>query len=654
MTNLLDKTLRNRYHVQEFMGRGGMAEVYKVWDQHRMVHLAAKVLHEDLAIDKIFLRRFEREAKNLAKLQHPNIVRFYGFENEDRVAFILMDFIEGETLKHVIYDAKGPIPLGSVIRVVRSICSALQFAHDEGVVHCDIKPANIMFDQSGNLLLTDFGIARMTDGATATMVGTGTPAYMAPEQIRGENPSPRSDLYSFGIVLYEMLTGGERPFTGEKRTTGSTSEKVRWEQLHTTPPSPKKWNPQISDELEAVVMRCLEKEPDKRFSSALDMWNAFEMAVGVETVTDSIISEKHRDDLPRQDNEKKPLVSKPAPNQKTGDKARSSLAQAVLIGVVVPLAILLIWGISGGFTFGLPVREEPPPGAETQEYSSMILEDPGVDPGPEGDFEPTLIGGGSGQLAYIGVTESNTLGIYLLDLSTRQKTVITEGDGMIMSFAWSPDGTQIVYSMDTGGPYNLYMINADGSGKWLLTSDGEDPTWSSSLNLIAFTRDGDIYTIRPDGGGEALLLESHDGSYRSPHWSPDGTKLAYAHFIGYTNIIEVYTMELGEIEIVLDFIGAWYPVWSPNGQYFTFNSGFGDAASDRLYRMDADGGNINKLSTDNYIWSRAGWSPDSTLIAASTGSVPFLGQIVLYDLEGNIVDQLTDAAQGNYHPAWRP
>ena len=280
MSELTGKILSNRYRVDSFLGRGGMAQVYKVWDNRRMTFLAMKVLHEDLALDRIFMRRFQREAQTLEKLQHPNIVRFYGLEQDGRLAFMLLDFIEGETLKHKIFDAAGPMPDNEIRNVMRSICGALQFAHSDGMVHCDIKPGNIMIDEHGKVLLSDFGIARMSDAATATMVGMGTPAYMAPEQARGLDPSPQTDIYALGIVLYEMLTGGERPFTGEQaQTTGSTSEKVRWEQINLVPPSPKRWNPDISDELEAVVLKCLAKKPDERYESAIDITNALELAI---------------------------------------------------------------------------------------------------------------------------------------------------------------------------------------------------------------------------------------------------------------------------------------------------------------------------------------------------------------------------------------
>ena len=281
MANLVGLTLSNRYHIEESVGRGGMADVYKAWDNERATYLALKVLRQDLAQDAIFLRRFQREAHTLRQLQHPNIVRFYGIEREDLLVYMMMDFIDGTTLQAEIFRSQGH-PLNQVFinQCLQSICSALHYAHGLGLVHCDIKPGNIMINQHGDILLTDFGIARMTDAATSTMVGFGTPAYIAPELVQGKDPTPSSDIYSLGVILYEMSTGGERPFTGERaQTTGMTSEKVRWEQVHLSPSSPRLYNPTIPSSLDEVIMKCLAKNPGDRFNSALELLGTVERAL---------------------------------------------------------------------------------------------------------------------------------------------------------------------------------------------------------------------------------------------------------------------------------------------------------------------------------------------------------------------------------------
>jgi len=277
VNDLIGKTISNRYQIKELLGRGGMAEVYKVWDTQRSTTLALKLLYEDLAIDRVFIRRFKREAQTLAQLQHPNIVRFYGFEQEGDFAFMLLDYIQGRNLKRVIYDTGGPMPLDTAAEITNAICGALNFAHGQGYIHCDLKPGNILFDDRGTPMLADFGIARMTGGATATLVGAGTPAYMSPEQVKGLEPTPQTDIYALGIILFEMLTGGERPFTGEQtESTGSINEMVRWEQVNLSPPSPQLYNPELPDSIAQVVLTCLAKDPRDRYLSALAVSQALE------------------------------------------------------------------------------------------------------------------------------------------------------------------------------------------------------------------------------------------------------------------------------------------------------------------------------------------------------------------------------------------
>ncbi|GEM_PF-1642486 len=268
----IGQIIKNRYRVDAYLDSGGMADVYKVFDLTRQVELAMKVLKQDLAEDREFLRRFQHEASRLARLQHPHIVRYYGLEQDGRNAFILLDYIDGRTLKTEIFNQGAPLDYEKVWLIMQDICSALNYAHDSGYVHCDVKPANIMINRQGLVFLTDFGIAREVDATTATMAGFGAPAYMAPEQVKGMDPTPRSDIYSLGVTLYEMLTGGRRPFTGDlAKTTGTASQRVRWEQLKLKPPSPRTYNPNLPEAIEMVVMRCLEKDARQRYDNTMTL-----------------------------------------------------------------------------------------------------------------------------------------------------------------------------------------------------------------------------------------------------------------------------------------------------------------------------------------------------------------------------------------------
>ncbi len=281
MLDLTGQTLKGRYRIEALIGRGGMAEVYKAWDRRRQHHVAVKVMREDLAEDVEFLRRFRREAEALARLAHRNIVRFYSFERDDYLAFIVMDYVEGTTLRRRILDTEEqPLPLDEALSIAQQVCAALHYAHGENVLHRDVKPGNIMIRPDGQVLVTDFGIAKAADSATATTVMPGTPAYMSPEQCRSEPLDPRTDVYSLGIVVFEMLAG-RRPFVGDTHaTTGSTREKIRWEQIHADAPPLRRLNPEVPPGVKAAVLKALAKDPADRWPSVLAFWQALASAAG--------------------------------------------------------------------------------------------------------------------------------------------------------------------------------------------------------------------------------------------------------------------------------------------------------------------------------------------------------------------------------------
>jgi serine/threonine protein kinase len=280
--------LKNRFRIDQLIGRGGMADVYKVWDSQRANYLAIKILRKDLANNRLFLNHFQREGHTLEQLQHPNIVHFYGLDQDGTMAFILMEYIEGSNLQTEITRLDGrAMALARILEILRPVCSALHFAHRSGIVHCDLKPANIIISKSGRVLVTDFGIAYMIDEMTETIAGMGTLAYMAPEQVRSETPTPQTDIYALGVILFEMLTGGKQPFTGEAATIGDTiKERMFWEQLNLQPPPARRYNPNLSSEIDALLMRCFAKAPGERYASALDLLNTFtQVSSGLSTTT---------------------------------------------------------------------------------------------------------------------------------------------------------------------------------------------------------------------------------------------------------------------------------------------------------------------------------------------------------------------------------
>ena len=268
MPDLTGKILLNHYKVLEFIGRGGMAEVYRAWDSQRSYEVALKLLREDLAQDREFDRRFRKEAEALSLLAHRNIVRFYAYEHEGMLAFIVMDFITGQSLQRRIYEADGPLPAEEVLNILGQVAAALHYAHSEGLIHRDVKPGNIMLEPDGHVLLADFGIAKIMDSATTTTGALGTPAYMSPEQSLGQPVDLHTDIYSLGVVAYEMLAG-RRPFVGESGSGGTTSERVRWEHVHAVPRSLHVQMPTLPYEVDNTLSRALAKDPSARYSSAI-------------------------------------------------------------------------------------------------------------------------------------------------------------------------------------------------------------------------------------------------------------------------------------------------------------------------------------------------------------------------------------------------
>lgn len=276
MPDLTGTTL-GKYRLLERLGRGGMAEVYRAFQPSLEREVAVKVMYGYLAEDADFVGRFKREAKAVATLRHPHIVQVYDFDVEGEVYYMVMEYIAGETLKARLerLNAAGQrMALSEVCEVLRPLCSALDYAHAQGRIHRDIKPANIMFD-GRRLVLTDFGIATIVGGTCFTAPGTmiGTPAYMSPEQCRGEPGDVRSDIYSLGIVLYEMITGNV-PYDAD------TPLAVVLKHLNDPLPLPARVVPDLPAAVQQVVLKALAKAPEDRYESAAALYEAFAAAVG--------------------------------------------------------------------------------------------------------------------------------------------------------------------------------------------------------------------------------------------------------------------------------------------------------------------------------------------------------------------------------------
>ena len=265
MDKYIGKRLDGRYEIHELLGVGGMAYVYKAYDNIEKSWVAIKILKEELAGNSDFLRRFRNESKAIAVLSHPNIVKVYDVSFGDRIQYIVMEYIDGITLKQYI-EQQGEIKWREALYFTVQILRALQHAHEKGIIHRDIKPQNIMLLEDGTIKVTDFGIARFSQAETQTMTdkAIGSVHYIAPEQARGGYINDKADIYSVGVMLYEMLTG-QLPFVADN----AVSVAIMQMQAEPTPPS--RINPSIPKGLEEITMHAMEKNPAQRFPSAADM-----------------------------------------------------------------------------------------------------------------------------------------------------------------------------------------------------------------------------------------------------------------------------------------------------------------------------------------------------------------------------------------------
>ncbi|MGD9346296.1 MAG: serine/threonine-protein kinase, partial [Candidatus Aminicenantes bacterium] len=260
--------LGKRYEVIEELGKGGMGKIFRVYDKKLEEEVALKLLDTEILEDKKTLKRFRNELKLARKIGHKNVCKLYDLNEEEGVPFITMEYVPGEDLKSFMKRSRQ-LTLGTALTIAKQVCEGLVEAHSLGIVHRDLKPGNIMIDTEGNAKIMDFGIARSVQGESITRTGVmvGTPDYMSPEQVEGKSIDARTDLYSLGVILYEMAAG-KVPFEGDTPITVGVKHKTE------KPREPKAINPQIPEALNRVILRCMAKDKEKRYKSANELLSA--------------------------------------------------------------------------------------------------------------------------------------------------------------------------------------------------------------------------------------------------------------------------------------------------------------------------------------------------------------------------------------------
>ena len=271
----IGRVLAGRYQINGFIGEGGMSRVWRALDQNTGKNVAVKVLREEYSEDESFIRRFDREAQAASRMSHPNIVNLLdvGVE-EDGTRYLVMEYVQGKTLKRFIQES-GALRPEIAAQIIIRVLAALQHAHQNGVVHRDIKPQNILIDKEGTVKVADFGIARMANAQTVSQTDEsvmGSVYYFSPEQARGAAVDARSDIYSVGVVFYEMLTG-KVPFTGDSPVA------IAMQHLQTAPIPPAEVNPSVSSALDFVVLHAMEKKPRRRYQTAEEMLRDVRLAM---------------------------------------------------------------------------------------------------------------------------------------------------------------------------------------------------------------------------------------------------------------------------------------------------------------------------------------------------------------------------------------
>jgi len=677
---VIGKTLAH-YKIVSSIGKGGMGEVYVAEDTKLGRRVALKVLPEEMAAEPERRARFEREARAVAALSHPNIVTLHSVEETDGVHFITMELVDGKTLSKML--PKNGFSLREFLEIAIPLADAVSSAHRKGITHRDLKPDNIMVDGEGRLRVLDFGLAKLHDpvgfGEGVTEAPTaaleteegkilGTVAYMSPEQAEGKAVDPRSDVFSLGTILFEMATG-ERPFCGD--TSMSTIGAI----LNDQPASVTELNRSLPRHLGRIIRRCLAKDPDRRYQTALDLRNELE----------ELKAEIDSGELAAG-----PSVAAARP--------RYSLRNLGVLGAVAALAIVAIVMI-----ISRKDGESPPAVYTSRPITGTIGQEMDINWSPESVF-----------MAF-GQTREGSVDVMVQPLAGGEAVVRVGGPGTETSPRWSPDGKYLAYisSSEPGSPILLVPPHGGAPRKLISTnirtldldkmgSAMGDRPWSADSRALLVSRVDvsgrtAIYRVdRDNSEAEQLTFPTAGSVDLSPSYSFDGERIAFQRRSNGKGVLLMMPATGGDPQVLLaDEFDNVSPAWRPDNRHVLFLSDRRGSSGADVFEVDVGGGlprqltfetnrvysvsvsadnrvayvpfwhdtflftvdvgsgerrQLNSHSKDNF---GARFSPDGRSVAyhsTRTGN----SEIWLCHLDGRPETQITDNGSWDLYPDWSP